>query len=375
MTFRVDPTWGVSNNSRTLRKDSKYLRRSAGKSPSSSYERCKATQRCARGWNQYFQSSSESKSTMQSFAGGEHTKIALFADFEDWRQGTRGWKQSCDFRRSSDKCFPQASNESHLLKPRGAHWSPFLFNSLGPNIPSFNSSSNNGLVLNEVKLEFEIEQQLQLIEDIENYIKWIKNEMNITSLDAKTQFRIDIKNNLIRTQHDYQSLLTREKRKLDKLSNSQCRNEKCSLLFNTSNLELTGAINATGIIAKTPDGTEVATWSFDSIDIGNEVNVTLTGQRPMALLSKSSVQINTTMRVHPGTLGGFPGGFSVFRKKKDRINSVCNEESHENVRKDDYSILSSFCPGDSPLSELEMETKSNNINGPGSSSVRVYLHT
>ena len=68
----------------------------------------------------------------------------------------------------------------------------------------------------------------------------------------------------------------------------------------------------------------------------------------MALLSKSSIRINTTLNSH----------YSVkCIYSKDCISSL------------------SCCHGDWPLSQLTNETNSKNINGPYSGSVRVCLHT
>lgn len=63
---------------------------------------------------------------------------------------------------------------------------------------------------------------------------------------------------------------------------------KCDLLFNTSSAVFSGAVNAQGVLTTTANGTEVAVWVFESIDLDENVNVTLTGQRAMALVSRSS---------------------------------------------------------------------------------------
>ena len=377
VTFRIDPTWGVSKDKESIinRSNSKYLNRAVDDAYSSAYERCKATQRCNRAWNRYLYSPTRGKSTMQYFAGGEHLDIGLFADFEDWRQGSLGWEQNCDWNISNPVCVPQSNDNSLRLIQKGAHWSPFNFKSLGPTIPSFNSSSNNGLVLNREELQSQIVEQYQWINEIKGKIDWIKSKKMTTSLDAKIISRIDITNIMLQTQRDYENLLEKEDRKLLVLSQSQCMNAPCTLLFNTSNLKLTGAINATGEVALTSDETEVAVWSFDSINLGSEVTVNITGQRAMALLSKSSVRINTTLNSQSGTLGGFPGGYSSFREKDQRLLSVCSENLGKSIHSKDCIPSLLCCPGDRPLSQLTNETNSNNINGPGSGSVRVYLHT
>jgi hypothetical protein len=144
----------------------------------------------------------------------------------------------------------------------------------------------------------------------------MKENAEIATLDAKTRFRRDVRKRIMATMKDYDRLLEDEKAKYSNLVVSGCTHTQCSIVFNTSNLKLTGAINAMGNVATTSDGTEAALWSFDSIDIGPEVNISVLGQRAMALLSRSSVRINITIKVEPNTLGGFPGGFSVANKAK-----------------------------------------------------------
>lgn len=364
VTFALDPTWGVSNRYfKALRWNSKYVSRAVRPtSEAAAYERCKATHRCSRGWSYYNQSRAEKLSTMQRFAGGKHKVIPLFADFEDWREGTRGWKQNL-----------RSTVSSLRTSLPGAHWSPFDFASLGPKVPSFNTTFNSGLVLNRASLDRQLEQQSLWMEHIREYIDWLKEKKESSSLDARTRSRSEIRAAMNSTITEYKAMLDHEESKYSNLSNSQCRGEhtNCTLVFNTSNLELTGVINATGTIAQTPDGIDVVIWSFDSIDLDENVYVTLTGQRSMALLSRSSIRIDAMLVASPGTLGGFPGGFSVSRKSRDRLMSVCSET--KSIRRD----FGHECSGDQSIATLQgkSQTISNNVNGIGSGSVRVYLKT
>ncbi len=302
---------------------------------------------------------------MQRFAGGRHISIPLFTDFEDWRQGTHGWRRSCHSQSPGNSCNVD-NKKLRNFKPAGAHWSPFIFSSLGPSIPSFNTTTNSGLVLNAKRKMKDIAKQNEWIEEISQYLEWMERESNITSLDAHTRSRKDILKEISVTQYEYEDMLVQEKEKLNILSNSQCVNA-CEILFNTSSLELRGTINATGRVGLTPDGTEVAIWTFDSIDLDSNVNVTLTGQRAMALISKSSANIDTSFIAQPGTLGGFPGGYSIFRLKEHRLVSVCKE----------IPILTrkGECAGDQAVSKMSSLNISNNVNGPGSPSLRFYSFT
>lgn len=305
VTVRVDRTWGVSGQGASPREVSPYLPYNVIGSINDSYERCKSTHRCSRAWSFYNQTTANLSSTTQLFAGGKHYDIALFADFEDWRQGTHGWNLNSDLHQKKE--IP------------GSHWSPFDFESLGPTIPAFNTSSNNGLVLNKRILDRQIDSQNKWIEEIKQKVEWLQDNLSVATLDAKNRARIDVKRDLTRTRNEYQNLLSFEVQKLHALSESQCMYQVCTLTFNTTNLELTGAINATGSIEKTKAGEEVAIWSFDSINIDKGVKIILVGARPMALLSRSSIYIDTPIIVHPGTFGGFPGGEA---SKYDSVNAT-----------------------------------------------------
>ena len=356
VTFRTDPTWGVSGSTAvTLRSNSKRLNRSARPSPISAYQRCRDTHRCSRGWSHFNSSFQNVSSTTQRFAGGLHEQIPLFIDFEDWRQGTAGWRGTCNSK----------GGDSQRVDQKGAIWSPFNYTSSGPSIPFFNTSVNSGLVLNSARKVKDEEKQRTWIREIEGYLQWIKRVSNTTSLDANTRSRENIIASMNRTYRDYEHLLKEENDKISIMLRSQCANQHCHLLFNTSNLLMTGAINATGSIGYNSDGTEVALWIFDSIDIGAEVEVQLTGQRAIVLLSKTSINVNTSFVARAGTLGGFPGGYSTYRRTQHRLTHVCFHDNQGQSRKWE-------CLGDHPISDSVSNTNSNNVNGPGSPSVRNY---
>jgi len=359
ITIRVDQTWGVSGYSGTPRKLSKYNPYQRRRTTGNLYERCKITHRCPRAWSYYNQSNASISTTTQPFAGGMHYDINGYNDFEDWRQGTYGWKSSSKENATND----------------GSYSSPFLFTSLGPSIPSFNTTSNNGLVLNMELLDIEINKQKQWIAELDDYIQWLEKNVEIATLDAQNRAKIDVRRSLSRTKDDYAARALLEKNKLHHLSNSQCVNMFCTLLFNTSSLELTGAINATGVVKEASDGSEIAVWSFDSINLSKHVNVTVTGQRAMTLMSKSSLYVDTEFVARPGTLGGFPGGYSIARDEKYRWVSICNEKlSFANTK--NVSIFENYsCQGDRPINTLADGMDSHNVNGPGSGSVRVILKT
>jgi len=153
VTLRTDVTWGLSNNYKAPRKTQPYMGYSFQPTASSPYERCKATHRCARGWEYYRQGDKTSNFTSQHFGGGEHGEAMLVAGFEDWRKGTSGFRQG--------ETPPPGLGEATRYdgQPQNAYFDPFNFTSLGPTVPSYNSSSNNGLVVNNASLSTQISLQ------------------------------------------------------------------------------------------------------------------------------------------------------------------------------------------------------------------------
>lgn len=64
----------------------------------------------------------------------------LFADFEDWRMGTFGWTmRGAPDPRDGDFDDGYGSgngeNEARIMAPRGGHFDPRNFSSLGPRVP------------------------------------------------------------------------------------------------------------------------------------------------------------------------------------------------------------------------------------------------
>ncbi|CAM9431453.1 unnamed protein product [Ectocarpus sp. 4 AP-2014] len=146
----------------------------------------------------------------------------------------------------------------------------------------------------------------------------------------------------------------------------------CTIVFNTSSLNLEGAISAVGELALTAEGTEVAVWSLNHdnvVYLGPEITVQVTGQRALAILSRGSLVLNTSITAEPSTLGGFPGGGGIARDPGGGADLLLSPPS---------------IPPDFDLSSLvngtlervgESRLSSYNVNGPGSASYRYYLFT
>ena len=168
--------------------------------------------------------------------------------------------------------------------------------------------------------------------------------------------------------------------------------QRCEIHFDTSELRLSGAINDWGVAATTDQGTEVAVFAFDSIELGPEIVVKLTGQRALVLLSRSSVVLNTTLNATPGTLGGFPGGFSWGRNVSHALWDH-PDDFHPSRLEGDSAMVHPVAetdtvarggdtygnriqqPGSGGAQAVPEGVPSNNVNGPGSGNVRVYLQT
>ncbi|KAJ8613683.1 hypothetical protein CTAYLR_003143 [Chrysophaeum taylorii] len=367
VTVKVDAAWGVSGvgTGRRRLESSKAIPYAAARSNSSlpflgfgsplhAYERCKATQRCARGYVHYDQASATSYHTTQMFGGGLHVEAMLWANFEDWRAGTFGWW-------NLKKRLPLL-----LLGGVGGGVDPFSIDQIGPRVRTIDPYGwcherqacrdewNSGLVLNREQLQAEVALQSALVANVESDLAWVVEHRETALLDADgARARADVKRLMVGREDDIRRKLEHEATVLRNLEASQCRGgvAACSLLFNTSSLELRGAINATGEVVTRDAGQELAVFAFDSISLGSEVNVTLVGQRSLVLSSRSSAYVNASLVARPGTLGGFPGGFSIARLSSDALSDA---------------------PRDVPV---EADVASTNVNGPGSPSVRVHLRT
>ena len=71
---------------------------------------------------------------VQAFRDGLHVSANLFADFEDWQMGTFGWSMhgAPDTREADYSSHAHGVGEA--APPRGAHFDPRNFSSLGPRV-------------------------------------------------------------------------------------------------------------------------------------------------------------------------------------------------------------------------------------------------
>jgi hypothetical protein len=310
------------------------------------------------------QTSNDCRYFHQLFDRGFLYNVQLFLDFEDWRMGSRGfsWAGAIPPTEIGQTSIPKARGADGRIQ--GAHFWPYSQTSLGPDIPCYLKERNQGLVLDRSLLLSQIHQQQSLVSDLTGRVEWLGDNIELASMGPELRSRKDVRRNLTWVQDDFHNWLINEELELLELSSSQCINEDCWIQFNTTSLALTGAITGTGVVRKTDQKTEAAVFTFNSIYLGPEVKVTVCGQRPLVLISKTSAVINTTINIPPGTLGGFPGGGSVARLRNDSLS--------DNPMPIYICDLNNYCSA-SPYSSAQLteELITNNVNGPGSGNVRL----
>ena len=162
-------------------------------------------------------------------------KVDLFLNFEDWRMGTRGFNY-------------EGNLPSTLLngRIRGAHFSPFNATSLGPDIPCYERERNQGLVLDRQLQSSQIDWQEILISDLKGRIDWLFKNIEWATMGPIYRSRKDVKEYLTRVKHNYTEWHDNEVSELIQLNTSQCSLTNCTIMFNTSSLQLTGAIQGIG---------------------------------------------------------------------------------------------------------------------------------
>jgi hypothetical protein len=394
VTIRVDPTWGVSQMYGTKRTgaplstirqyeyDSRRLNEPTRSAFITPYDRCKANLRCNWGVVDLDQSSNNARFFQRLFERGQLYDAVLFLDFEDWRMGCRGINWNGDIPPTDIGFTSFTKARANLGKITGAHFWPFDQDGLGPTIPAYLTETNQGLVLDRALQIQQVITQQNLVSDLTGRVEWLEENIEVAAMGPILRSRYDVRANLSSVKADFERWLFNEQQELIQLNSSMCvYTAECTILFNTSSLELTGAIVGTGVVKNTSAGTEVAIFTFNSIYLGPEVHVKVVGQRALALLSKTAAIINTTIDVAPGTLGGFPGGGSVARLHRDMLNDqptpifICDlgfycDESRQFSTNRSLLINSStsFISGWNDRGEVLV---SNNVNGPGSASVRV----
>jgi hypothetical protein len=170
----------------------------------------------------------------------------MFLDFEDWRMGSRGfsWAGYIPPTARGATSVPKARAPDGYI--RGAHFWPFDQRSLGPDIPCYLTERNQGLVLDRSLQRAQIDQQEALVDDLRGRIDWLEENIEDATMRPELRSRKDVRANLTWVKADFTHWWENEVDELQQLSSSQCIEKECWIMFNTSSLELTGAISDTG---------------------------------------------------------------------------------------------------------------------------------
>ena len=332
----------------------------------------------------------------QLYTNGTQYPIQLFLDFDDWRMGTRGvlYSEATDAvvavismgsnnTNTSSYSTNSSTGRSGYVTVRGAHFSAFSDPSITTIISNTatstttNTTTNNSTLHTSADLVYDrilqstgIDNLHETITDLYNNILWLVENRETYKMDATRRSRRDVGIYTDQVIHNLTSLYTDKVNDMYVLNSTWCVGHKidgCILHFNTSDATVNGIYNSTGYIKHTDNGTEVAVYIFDSIYLGPEVNVTVCGQRPLALVSRSSAVLNTSIIVLPGTLGGFQGGQSVGIRTSDVL-----VDTPSSVYICD---LTATCTH--PYEQYNTSTNlhdpilSKNVNGPGSGSIAI----
>jgi hypothetical protein len=170
----------------------------------------------------------------------------MFLDFEDWRMGSRGfsWTGYIPPTARGMTSIPRARAPDGEI--RGAHFWPFDQRSLGPDIPCYLKERNQGLVLDRSLQRRQIDQQEALVDDLQGRIDWLSENIEWASMGPTLRSRKDVRRNLTWVQADFIHWMQNEVDELKQLNSSMCIERSCRIMFNTSSLRLTGAINDIG---------------------------------------------------------------------------------------------------------------------------------
>lgn len=193
------------------------------------------------------QSTNDIRYFHQLFEEGEQVPVNLFLDFEDWRIGTRGfsWEGTIPPTQPGATSIPLARADPVELI-RGAHFSPFTQDSLGPDIPCYREERNQGLILSRQIQSEQIYKQQALVDDLHGKIDWSKENIEWASMGPELRSRKDVKETMNVVIDDLMHWWSNEVDELKELNTSQCALTSCSITFNTTSLTLTGAINDFG---------------------------------------------------------------------------------------------------------------------------------
>jgi hypothetical protein len=170
------------------------------------------------------------------FDRGTLYEVLLFLDFEDWRIGARSFNMEGISAPSNDT--------KHYV--RGGHFNIFDIPSAGFTVPTYLTDEIQGLVLDRTILQQQLTLQEALVADLRGEIDWMEENIETATMSPALRARKDVRAGMT---HEIMTMTTWWKNELAELrllNSSQCTQTACKLQFNTSSLQMTGAITGSG---------------------------------------------------------------------------------------------------------------------------------
>lgn len=201
---------------------------------------------CAASPAEHDQFTNDARFFQRLFDRGTLYETNMFLDFEDWRMGSRGfsWTGYIPPTALGATSVPKARAPDGVI--RGAHFWPFDQRSLGPDIPCYLTERNQGLVLDRSLQRAQIDEQEALVDDLRGRIDWLEANIEDATMRPELRARKDVRRNLTYVKADFTHWWENEVDELRQLNSSQCIETSCWIMFNTSSLRLTGAIEDVG---------------------------------------------------------------------------------------------------------------------------------
>ena len=122
----------------------------------------------------------------------------------------------------------------------GSHFWPYNQTSLGLNLPALHAEENHGLVLDRASLQTQVYLQEALILDINQRVNWTRRNDEWSTMNYIYRSRKDVKREQTWVAADFEHWEYGEIAELNQLKTSQCSEQICTVMFNTSSLEMIG---------------------------------------------------------------------------------------------------------------------------------------
>lgn len=86
------------------------------------------------------------------------------------------------------------------------------------------------------------------MDDLQGRLDWMQENIEVATMGPFLRSRKDVRSSMTWARDNISKWWTNEVEELQELSSSMCIEKECYIMFNTSSLALTGAINDTGTL-------------------------------------------------------------------------------------------------------------------------------